>query len=58
MAYLYENKTLDKSSLARISAEIEINYLKEPIGKQDHYAAYGGLNILHLIKTTQLMLNQ
>jgi len=42
----YENKTLDKSSLARISAEIEINYLKEPIGKQDHYAAaYGGLNI-------------
>ena len=42
----YENKTLDKSNLARISAEIEINYLKEPIGKQDHYAAaYGGLNI-------------
>ena len=42
----YENKTLDKSNLARISAEIEINSLKEPIGKQDHYAAaYGGLNI-------------
>lgn len=42
----YENKKLDKFNLAKISAEIEINYLKEPIGKQDHYAAaYGGLNI-------------
>lgn len=42
----YENKKLDKINLAKISADIEINYLKEPIGKQDHYAAaYGGLNI-------------
>ncbi len=33
------------SELARLACEIEINILKEPIGKQDQYiAAYGGIS--------------
>tara|TARA_Y100000389_G_scaffold199475_1_gene237921 strand:+ start:171 stop:1133 length:963 start_codon:yes stop_codon:yes gene_type:complete len=41
----YEKKTISKSKLASISADIEINKVGEPIGKQDHYAsAFGGLN--------------
>lgn len=38
---------LSKENLAKESADLEINKLKEPIGKQDHYAsAYGGLNLI------------
>jgi len=38
---------LSKESLAEESADLEINKLKEPIGKQDHYAsAFGGLNVI------------
>ena len=38
-------KILSKESLAKASADLEINKLMEPIGKQDHYAAtFGGLN--------------
>ncbi len=37
---------VSKEQLAREACEIEIDILKEPIGKQDQYAAaYGGLNI-------------
>jgi D-glycero-alpha-D-manno-heptose-7-phosphate kinase len=36
---------LDAPELASQGSNFEINYLKEPVGKQDHYAAaYGGLN--------------
>lgn len=36
-----------KEKLAREACDIEINKLKEPIGKQDQYAAaFGGLNII------------
>ena len=44
---LYEYEGISKSSnqLAKEACEIEINILKEPIGKQDQYAAaVGGLN--------------
>lgn len=42
----YLDKRLDKSELAEIACEIEINLLKEPIGKQDQYAsAFGGFNV-------------
>jgi D-glycero-alpha-D-manno-heptose-7-phosphate kinase len=47
---LYANKRIyiSHEQLAREACEIEINILKEPIGKQDQYAAaFGGLNILH-----------
>lgn len=41
----YKGKYSSPEELARMACEIEINKCKEPIGKQDQYAAaYGGLN--------------
>jgi D-glycero-alpha-D-manno-heptose-7-phosphate kinase len=45
--YAYISKKPTKEMLAREACEIEIDTLKEPIGKQDQYAAaYGGLNFI------------
>lgn len=45
--YAYTNKYPHKEKLAREACELEIDILKEPIGKQDQYAAaYGGLNFM------------
>ncbi len=42
--YAHRKRLLLPSQLARLACEIEINRLKEPIGKQDQYiAAYGGI---------------
>jgi D-glycero-alpha-D-manno-heptose-7-phosphate kinase len=42
--YAHRRKLLHPSELAELACEIEINRLKEPVGKQDQYiAAYGGL---------------
>tara|TARA_B100000427_G_C15459010_1_gene573136 strand:+ start:166 stop:1128 length:963 start_codon:yes stop_codon:yes gene_type:complete len=47
----YEKRKISKSKLASLSADIEINKLGEPIGKQDHYAsAFGGLNKITFYK--------
>lgn len=44
---VFHGNILSKENLARESADLEINKLNEPIGKQDHYAsAYGGLNLI------------
>ncbi len=41
------NSFASKEDLAKGACEIEIDLLKEPIGKQDQYAAaYGGLNVI------------
>jgi D-glycero-alpha-D-manno-heptose-7-phosphate kinase len=41
----YKGIVLSPSALAEIACDIEINDLKEPIGKQDQYAAsFGGIN--------------
>jgi D-glycero-alpha-D-manno-heptose-7-phosphate kinase len=46
--YAINRKYVSHETLAHEASEIEINILKEPIGKQDQYAAaYGGLNILY-----------
>jgi len=46
--YAYHGKFVLKEQLAREACEIEIDILKEPIGKQDQYAAaYGGFNTIH-----------
>ena len=45
--YAYLGRYVSKESLARLACEIEIDRCKEPIGKQDQYAAaYGGLNLI------------
>jgi D-glycero-alpha-D-manno-heptose-7-phosphate kinase len=45
--YAYICKYPSKEKLAREACEIEVEMLKEPIGKQDQYsAAYGGLNLI------------
>lgn len=44
---LIKNKKNSKKELAELACDIEINKLKEPIGKQDQYAsAFGGLNLI------------
>lgn len=43
--YKYNGEVVSPGRLAEEAAHIEIDILKRPIGKQDHYAAaYGGLN--------------
>lgn len=45
--YAYAGKITSPEKLAREACDIEINQLKNPIGKQDQYAAaYGGLNYI------------
>jgi len=40
-------KYISKEEMAHLACEVEIDRLKEPIGKQDQYAcAYGGLNFI------------
>lgn len=42
--YAHRRRLLHPGDLARLACEIEIDRLKEPIGKQDQYiAAYGGI---------------
>lgn len=44
----YTGKYMDKEKIAEYACEIEINSLKEPIGKQDQYAcAVGGMNFIN-----------
>lgn len=44
-------KKSNKADLAERASEIEINFLNEPIGKQDQYAAaFGGLNLISFNK--------
>ena len=45
--YAHEGRVVTKEKLAREACQIEMDILKEPIGKQDQYAAsYGGLNCI------------
>jgi D-glycero-alpha-D-manno-heptose-7-phosphate kinase len=45
--YAYKNKFISNADLAKQACEIEIIKCKEPIGKQDQYAAsFGGLNFI------------
>ena len=44
---IYSGKYASKEQLARNACRVEIDILKDPIGKQDIYAAaYGGLNLI------------
>jgi D-glycero-alpha-D-manno-heptose-7-phosphate kinase len=49
--YAHRRRLLHASELAKIACEIEIERLKEPVGKQDQYiAAYGGLTCFTFCK--------
>jgi D-glycero-alpha-D-manno-heptose-7-phosphate kinase len=49
--FMQERKPLPPGDLAKLACEIEIEKLKEPIGKQDQYiAAYGGLTCFNFNK--------
>jgi D-glycero-alpha-D-manno-heptose-7-phosphate kinase len=46
----YLGKKITKEEAARLGCRFEVELLKEPIGKQDHYAAsYGGLNVIEFL---------
>lgn len=56
--YSYKGKFVSKEKLARKACEIEIERLKNPIGKQDQYAAaYGGLNFYEFNKDGSVFVN-
>lgn len=45
--YYHLGKSISTRDLAELACDLEINKLKEPIGKQDQYAAaFGGLNLM------------
>lgn len=49
--YAYKGKVVPKERLAAEACEIEIDILREPIGKQDQYAvAYGNINYIKFNK--------
>lgn len=46
----YKNNYISRECLGKLSCEIELNICKEPIGKQDQYAAaYGGFNFIEFM---------
>jgi D-glycero-alpha-D-manno-heptose-7-phosphate kinase len=46
--FTHHRQILHPDEIARLACEIEINRIKEPIGKQDQYiAAYGGITCFH-----------
>ena len=49
--YLFNKKNITKNQLAELACDIEINKLKEPVGKQDQFiASYGGLRVFKIDK--------
>lgn len=57
--YAYKGKIVSKERLAAEACEIEIEILKEPIGKQDQYAAaYGNINYIRFNKDETVDVSQ
>lgn len=53
---VYKGEKTTREELARRACETEIGKLKEPIGKQDQYAAaYGGFNFMRFLKNGQVI---
>jgi D-glycero-alpha-D-manno-heptose-7-phosphate kinase len=53
--HVYQNKLVPTQELAEEACKIEIDILKEPIGKQDQYiAAYGGLTCFRFMPNGQV----
>lgn len=56
--YAYKGETISKDRLAEEACEIEIDILKEPIGKQDQYAsAFGNINYIRFDRNETVQLS-
>jgi len=54
--HVYKREEISAKKLAEEAADIEINILKEPIGKQDQYAAaFGGIMSLSISKRNDVL---
>ena len=54
--YEYKNSKIDKETLAKKSCKIEIDKLRDPVGKQDQYiATYGGLRSFNFYKNEKVL---
>ena len=54
--YTHNNKLVNPKELAELACHIEIDRLKEPIGKQDQYiASYGGLTCFTFKKNNKVV---
>ena len=54
--YAHRRRLLHPGELAELACEIEINRLKEPIGKQDQYiAALGGITCFNFLKDDKVV---
>ena len=52
----FRNKNIETKDLAEQACNIEINKLKEPVGKQDQYiSAYGGINCFYFKKNGEVI---
>ena len=52
-----QNKKIDNKKLAELACKIEINKLKEPVGKQDQYAStFGGLRSYNFLKSGEVII--
>ncbi len=55
----YKNKKIKKNIIAEKACDIEINKLKEPVGKQDQYmASFGGVNELVFLKSGKVIVKK
>ena len=55
--YSYQNKKIGAENLAQKACDIELNKLKEPIGKQDQYiSAFGGINCFYFKKDGKVII--
>jgi|TARA_B110000483_G_C18142087_1_gene521895 D-glycero-alpha-D-manno-heptose-7-phosphate kinase len=51
-----QNKKLSKNEIAKIASKIEVDTLKRPMGRQDHYACcFGGINKITFKKSKILV---
>jgi len=54
--YSHKKKLIQPNELAELASDIEINKLKEPVGKQDQYiSAFGGLNCFYFKKNGNVL---
>jgi D-glycero-alpha-D-manno-heptose-7-phosphate kinase len=56
--YAYKRELVTTSSLAEEACDIEMNLLKEPVGKQDQYiAAFGGITCFEIDNSGQVQIS-